>query len=225
MTIEIVLSEDQLQHLSILRDLSDDTVSNIINELKELKPTPLKPEDLSLVIKKYTPHVELILRLLLSLYNIRRQANVSSSELLDALTSAIEKAKPTWAEDQREKWKDRHPLFQQLFSLEPIWTVVKGIDLSYDYTNLLQNIKILTDIRPIFDEDASTIKGSIISHSLRISYNTRETLKNITLAMDTEDINNLLESCERALKKAKTSKYVMQEYAKIPTFIAGEEKK
>ncbi len=225
MTIKIFLSEEQLQQLSILRDLKDEDLNNIVKELKEIKPTPLKPSDLSKIIVKYSPNnVDVIVRLLLSLYNIRRQGDLTSLELLDALIDGIDSAEPTWADDEKEKWKNRQPLYKELFALESISTVVKGLDLSYDYTNLLQKIKILTDIRPIFNEDASVILGSIISHTLRISYDTREGHKNLSLAIDTEDINNLLQSCERAIKKAKTAKYFMEKSGNLRTFICGEEK-
>ncbi len=129
-----------------------------------------------------------------------------------------------WKDEEISRWKALEPQLLKLFSISVIWTVVKAANLSYEYTNLLQNIKIINDIRPIYNENASKIEGSIISYGLRIYFDSIEGNKSLSIAVDENDIIELQKKCDRALKKAKTAKDFMMSHDIDRTMICGEDK-
>ena len=212
---------------SVIRDLGAETIQAIIDKLSSLDPPPIRPSDLHRALKDILPdrlyEANILMRQLMSLYTLRRQRGVSAKELLEGLSRSITTAEPRWNDEEISRWNALEPQLQSLLSLSVVWTVVKGLDLSYDYTNLLQNAKILTDIRPVFDEDASNIQGAVVSYTLRLYFDSLEGSKSLSIALDEKDVEKLLKVCERALKKAKTAKNFMHKHDVKRTFIPGEE--
>ena len=102
-------------------------------------------------------------------------------------------------------------------------TIVKALELSYDYSNLFQTAKILADIRPVFDRQASKMEGAIISYSLRLTFRSLRESESLTIALDEKDVKQLIETCTRALKKADVAKKTMQGCGLPSTYITGEE--
>lgn len=227
MAIQLVLREDQLDALSVVRDLGSDCLKVIIDTLYSLSPPPIRPADLRKaldpILQDSPDKIEIVIEQLLSLYTLRRQRRISASEIVEGLNYGIETARQKWNENQLATWKSLQPQLLLLFDIPNIWLAVKSLDLSYDYSNLLQSAKILTDIRPLYNEDASQIEGSVISYTLRISYDSRAGNKSISIALDENDVRSLLEASERALKKASTAKKFMAEKGNVNVFICGEE--
>tara|TARA_A100001391_G_C5066162_1_gene277218 strand:+ start:556 stop:1209 length:654 start_codon:yes stop_codon:yes gene_type:complete len=85
----------------------------------------------------------------------------------------------------------------------------RSIDLAYECDNLLQTSRILTDVRPVFSEDAGSIEGAIVAHMLRIRYDSAGTDKELSFALDSADLRRLSYQCDRALLKEKTAQTQM----------------
>ena len=83
--------------------------------------------------------------------------------------------------------------------------------------------RIITDIRPIFNDDATDIDASVISYTLRLNYDNPEGNHSLSIAMDESDIEELIQQCNRAFSKAQLSKDRMRNTAGIPTIISGEQ--
>ena len=97
------------------------------------------------------------------------------------------------------------PLFRDILASRAIRTTVKSLELLYDYANLVQSSNVITDLRPVFDDEADHAIGAIVSFTLRLSYQNGNTTHSLSLAMDAEDVRRLQEQCKRALKKAESA--------------------
>lgn len=226
MPFHFTLRPYQLSDLSVLRDLGSETIQRITNKLSSLDPPPIKPSQLRKELYEMLPErhrkADIVVRLLISLCTIGRQRDIKVDELLEGLTSGIKASETRWTDEEISSWEALQPQLHDLMSISSVWTIVKALDLSYDYAHLFQTAKILTDIRPIFDEKASSIQGAVVSFTLRLYFDSLEGSKNISVALDKDDVKRLNEACERALKKAKTAKNFMLEGDINRTFICGE---
>ena len=101
--------------------------------------------------------------------------------------------------------------------------MAKALYLAYEYANLLQSVKILTDLRPVFNEGGDDIDGAVVSYTLRLYYDNPEGNHSLSVAFDEQDIQNLHKECERALTKAKTVKRMVEQGMAKPVMIAGED--
>jgi hypothetical protein len=225
MAFRLLLQPDQLDDLSIIRDLGAEKIQSIGDAFTNLTPPAIRPSDLRRALRDVFPDdplkADIVLRQIMSLYTLKRQRDLSVDDLLDGLQHGI--AAGPWTPEQISQWRDLQPKLRILFSLTTVQAVVKVLDLSYDYTNILQNVNILTDIRPIFNEEASIIEAAIVSFTLRLYFTSLEGSKSLSVALDEEDVNKLLQSCKRALDKAKTSKEFMRNNGIERTLICGEE--
>ena len=93
----------------------------------------------------------------------------------------------------------------------------KALDLSYDCDNLLQRSRVLTDIRPLFTDDAGRIEGAVVAHTLRLRYDQAGRNEEISFSLDAADLRQLVVHCDRALLKEKTARRFLMEDADVPT--------
>jgi hypothetical protein len=72
-----------------------------------------------------------------------------------------------------------------------------------EHEKIFVDSRILTDVRPVFDEDITLIPAALIVHTLKLDYIQDDEKKTFFVALDDEDIENLRQDLTRAEKKAK----------------------
>ncbi|WP_449244006.1 hypothetical protein [Desulfobacca acetoxidans] len=225
MAFRLFLQPDQLEELGIIRDLGVEKIQSIADAFNDLKPPAIRPSDLRRALGNIFPEdsrtADVVLKHIMSLYTLRRERDLSVADLFEGLKHGIEAG--GWSQEQISQWLTLQPQLQALFGLPSVQAVVKVLDLSYDYENILQKIKILTDIRPIFDDEATVIEAAIVSYTMRLYFDSLDGSKSLSIALDEEDITKLIQTCQRALNKAKTSKEFMCKNGIERTLICGEE--
>ena len=120
-----------------------------------------------------------------------------------------------------DRWRIREPELRRLLEHPRIWAIAKTLDLSYDYANLLQDARILTDVRPVFDRDATAIEAAVVSFTLRLRYDGLDGNHSLSIALNQEDVRALGAECERATKKAGVAADLMSRRASVRTIITG----
>ena len=101
--------------------------------------------------------------------------------------------------------------------------LAKASDLSTDFERLFIKAKIITDIRPIFNDERTEILATAVTSTMRLDYITHDGDDGtMSVVLDISDLNMLRDECDKALHKLRTSRDRM-EGAGISTFIGGEE--
>jgi hypothetical protein len=89
---------------------------------------------------------------------------------------------------------------------------VKATSLLAEHQHVFQDVRVLSDIRPIFGENPQELPiATVITHVLKISFLVRDHIEEFFVAMDTPDVQKMIDVLERA--KAKTQS--------LQTFIRG----
>ena len=225
MAIRFNIPKRQLAGLAIVRDLGADRLEWVAKQLSSLKQ-PLAVGDLERPLRTELSEEEAVelLRQLLSVSALGRYRNLGADTVFEGLTRGLASI-PTesrWSEEDLKRWRDLKPQLVRLFELPPVNVVAKALDLSYDYVNLLQHTRIVTDIRPVFDENEEGIAGAVVSQTLRLVFSSSDGTHSLSIAMDANDIQLLRRSCERALKKVVTAEEQLLAKLDIPVLVAGE---
>jgi hypothetical protein len=121
-------------------------------------------------------------------------------------------------------WADCRPALQRLLETESVFLAAKAIDISYDFERVYVAGRLLTSVRPVFDEDRENIKGSTIVQTLRLEFiapNGEQS--SISVALDADDIRRLEEECRYALIKAEKAKAKIEQDCDIEAIVPGEE--
>lgn len=222
MAVQLKLQPYQLRDLASVRDLGAARLRQALIDLDK-STQPLKPSDLHAILRSTLPgdveKVDSLVRLLLSLGSLSRQHELSVTELLAGIRASLEAS--GWTDQELARWAEVETTFGSMVDSPKVLVVSKATDLTYDYANLLQTAKLITDIRPIFDKGANVIQGSVVSYTLRLHFDNREGNHSLSIALDEEDVLRLKAQCDRALRKAQLARTVMAGKAEIPTIIAG----
>jgi hypothetical protein len=228
MSTEIIIPVNRLQELAQIREIELSRLNAAVSRLGSIA-NALDAEEIRRQIFEALQDEELAEILFQQLYSLswlRRQRDLSPEELVEGLSLGIRNISGSdrWTTEQLAEWDRRGPLVAQLLSLPQVHIAVKSLDLSYDYASVLQDAHIVMDIRPVFDEKADVLQGAVISHTLRLVYQTGESSQSVSLAMDVDDIRHLLESCKRALRKEETVRKELDGRLDLAVIPTGEKK-
>ena len=163
-----------------------------------------------------------IARFLISLATLRRRSFATAAELLDGISDGLPTS-PSWDKAQLERWPKCRPFLQKLLESKLIVLAAKALDLTFDFSEFCIGARILTDIRPIFDDPKDAIIGAAISQTLRLEYAGRNgEPSSISIALDLDDILHLKSACEEALHKGEVAKRLVEDKCNISTITATE---
>lgn len=223
---QLRLHPSQVADLAEIRDTPPQTLADITERLRAATPRPMRPKDLHREITQVlgidkSDAANRIMRPLLALQAILRQRRLPPDEAIEAVRLALESSSSPWEPALLERWCQVEAAFKQLLTAPAVRLVSTTLDLMYEHENLLQSARVVTDIRPVFSEDAAQIEGSVVSHTLRLRYDSTEGDHSISVAMDEADIRELKRQCERALLKAQTAQALMEK-SEVPTVISGD---
>jgi hypothetical protein len=152
-----------------------------------------------------------------------RRTPTSAREFLDRISGAIEAASED--EPRLKIWDECRPAIEQLLTTQSISLAAKALDISYDFERVCIAGRILTSIRPVFNDLRGEILGSTIVQTLRLEYISPDGHQSsISIAVDADDIKQLMTECERALNKAKVAKDEIENKFDFEAIIPGEER-
>jgi hypothetical protein len=152
-----------------------------------------------------------LLRGLLNLYNSAQMFRTTVADLMNVITDQFAAKASTPAEQNgltiwKEK-KDRICAAVESLRVDDVFLgSEKAGRLAFAHQNILKEVQILTDVRPVFNEPATTIAQAIISHSLLVEYHDGTETRRIEMALDAADVATLKRLCVRAEQKAVTMK-------------------
>lgn len=140
---------------------------------------------------------------LMLLHSISSSEEIEGEEFYAALTEKlIEIASDEWKLEFLDSWISNKAAIIELTNRDSEFGIIyKETELSYSYQNVVQDFKIITDIRPVFDKSGKKILKNIISYVLAVGYYDGHKRSVIHLAVDTSDLSRLEGLCARAATK------------------------
>jgi hypothetical protein len=89
-----------------------------------------------------------------------------------------------------------------LLTSAPMQRAAKALDLRNAYERILLTSRVVSDIRPIFDDEtADSFEAAVVNHTLQLKYSDGARDHELHIAVDVDDLKRLREQIDRALKK------------------------
>jgi hypothetical protein len=152
-----------------------------------------------------------IIEVIYGLYFVREFANVSQSVFLSDLLESIQQSKDPALVLAANEVAEIEKRFERLLSIETIHAVSKSVRLQRDGERIYCTSKILSDIRPVFKNDAAVRPiGAVITHTLKLDYHNDADGKEFFVVLDGQDLIALKEVLDRALAKDKTLRELLR---------------
>ena len=139
----------------------------------------------------------------------RRETDLDGKGFVDQITQALPRDTTSlWDAANNNLWeqysKQIADALESLNDDHPLFVSSKATSLANTHQNLLLSSRLLTDVRPVFDDAGTKILEMVISHTLALNiHDGRSERQLITITLDMEDILSLKEQCERAERKAR----------------------
>jgi hypothetical protein len=99
----------------------------------------------------------------------------------------------------------------KILSVDPLAARIKSQTVLREYEHILCDARVLTDLRPVFGSNPTAPpSGAGVIHTLRIRYHEGNEIKEFYVALDSDDIEDLRKSMERAKLKAESLQSVLK---------------
>jgi len=204
--IGITIPDSEIQAFKEFSRVDTNFLEKLADEIA-LKSPSIDPEGLikSVVSVSDLPEgkVRSVLRLVCRLAFVQRRMEMEVSSFVGALTEDLSRrSTKEWTNEDREAWLARIPIFQKFLLPEgPIALGAKASDLLVEKPNIFLKTRIITDVRPVFDDPGKKIQCVIPSHTLVIRFIEAGDLNEFHVSMDIEDLRLMKDHLERAIEK------------------------
>ena len=220
---KIQLNQDQLADWELVLanlDISIDAVAKLkCNGKPRLRASSIRDE-----FQESTGDVALatgLARQLISLASYTRQLELKNDECVDNVISSLSSLLTEESKGRLEV------LIESALECDSIVVSGKSLMLSFGADTIFRDVKIITDIRPIFNSagpngEPNGAHGAVVVQTMQISAVSDSNMRSFSVSMDSRDIDDLINKLQRAKIKATLSLDILKEGG-IEGFIAGEE--
>lgn len=109
-----------------------------------------------------------------------------------------------WTDADKQNWNVSKEALKRLLGSQTAFSVsVKALELLTEQPLWLRASRIVTDMRPVFDDSASQLNGMALVHTLVLRCQEANTARDLHVALDDADIDALRDQLERARRKSK----------------------
>lgn len=226
LTPQIVLTPSHRDDLATICRIGAEKLTRVADRIEAARFTILR-EKVDKIIEEVAGPIDgvALSRMLYGIGASLRRRDFSAANILDQLGRSAASASDS--KDSRfENWPACQKILERLLALPSIKIGAKAIDISYDFERVYVVGRVLTSIRPVFDDERRDILGSTVVQTLRLEYLVSDgRQENISVAMDLDDLRALKEECESAIEKAVQAKKRFEEKLDLEVMMPGEETK
>ncbi|MCE0498564.1 MAG: hypothetical protein LV481_11520 [Methylacidiphilales bacterium] len=206
---EATIPEDAYSAIQALVELGTKDFDALVDALSKAKPA-IDPSDFCKHLSEQSPQIKfsVIASILDELFRMevaRESWNLPVPEFAKHLAdAALEEASEEFpiTPESRDVLEAR--LSRIFESRKALSLTAKALSIVTDQPHLFYSAKLLSDIRPVFNESGKSIDAMVILHNLRIHYGDGEEHKDFVVTLDRRDIKKLRSVLERAEQKAET---------------------
>jgi hypothetical protein len=203
--------------LAKIPNLSEEQIREIISVLESTPQQIIQrrvfDEDTASRIQS-TPSgdAKLITDALFGLYMGRAIARVSIPAYVEDIVQTLREDKneaTSWTQSEEIVNQFRQRL-TDLLSVDALNIITKSYDVLVQHEHIFSEARVLTDVRPIFSESVEEPPlAAVIVHMLKIEYSQDDDHKQFFVALDTKDIQILIDALNRAQSKAESLKSIL----------------
>jgi hypothetical protein len=214
---KISIPERVLPGFDILSNLEKSKLNNLIGYLKNIK-VGIKFDVLATELEEFfnPKDSNLIVLTLISFSELFENTDRNFNQLAEELaTSYVEISNSEINLDTKNKLQNN--LLEIFNNCNQLITTLKAKGLAVENENTLTSVKLLSDIRPVFNlKIEEKDRSAIILHKIHLEYQKESESKDIFITLDSDDLRILLKTIERAIKK---DQIIRDDYQGVFNFI------
>lgn len=193
MEMDLKIPKEDFESLIELLNLSDNEFDSIVEDIEKMS-FDLNFKSIESKLRNITSNYKVILGLYFTFCKFDIPEDKFAHQLAEYYKNKIDDDSANNEIEQR---------ILKLFKKEnPIRIAIKSRILISEVSNLYDECRVLTDVRPVFSsKEESSIISKVILSNLKISYRKNEDFKEFFVTLEEEDLRKLKDVIERAIKK------------------------
>ena len=171
------------------------------------QPLTLHPDALSEALSERAQidlsATRLVVSVLWRLALVQRRLGLNTAAFVQGLGVALRDAPGDgWRAEDGEALAERTQVLERLLHADgPLASGAKAGALLFEQQLVLCNSRVVTDVRPVFDEAANLVQAFVPFHTLALTCHEGGETREFHIAMDLNDVAELREHLERAERK------------------------
>lgn len=143
---------------------------------------------------------------LMPLNHLRVYLKLETPEFMQLISNTLEKVSTEkWKQEDFKSWKKIEEDVAPLFEKDNFFSIVnKCYQLLSNRPLPIHELKILSELRPVYSEDATVVKAFVLANTLVVDYAEGETKHTIHFSLDMDDLRDLSSEVDRAKLKGET---------------------
>ena len=148
--------------------------------------------------------IDNLLTIAVQLSHARHEADEKPARVLERIAESLQHGNfPEWKEKYAQAWHERQPMLEQIIAINgAIDVMAKVRGLLFNFQSVLLDSAVLTDVRHIYDEDASRIVGGLILHTVSLEYFDGTQPHQLHVTLSATDVSQLILQLQRSERKA-----------------------
>lgn len=227
MALKVSIRPSQLEEIRCFSALTDQDLKALLDHVAKLDHPLLGSKELEKQVEDALPQkaadAQLIARLIGSLAFLKRRKGIDGGQIADAIEIGLKADQVRLKIDNKLiiDFGAHKKALAQLLNQSLLTSSTKVVDLAFDSPNALQEIRINTDVRPVFSDSADSVLGAAIMHRLMIEISDARGTTEIEIVLTDADLKRVKEVAERALTKASIIENGILANGKIRAYRAG----
>jgi hypothetical protein len=194
-----------------IRTLGEAHLNELIAALETAPPVLQRKELTALLASKTSGSTEAeldqILGTLIGMLSTLFQFDLSSAEFAERVCRAMEESENEALRISRKECDSFKHRLVKLLDLEPLLYPAKAFNVLYDHDRVFVHARAVTDVRAVFGSDTEVPpKAAAIVHMLNITCQRGDGEENVYVALDSQDVESLITTLQRALSKTRSLK-------------------
>jgi hypothetical protein len=146
---------------------------------------------------------------LLNVYLAQTQLKLSPDAIARLISDSLHSATAQEHQELAKRWDEARPAItaalKKLGPDHPLVIASKAYRVAISRQYELIEMRIYTDIRPVFNEAGDSIHQAVVTHVLSIDYHDGTDHRVVQFNLDANDVRDLKEMCERAERSLRGS--------------------
>ncbi|UYP43922.1 hypothetical protein NEF87_000207 [Candidatus Lokiarchaeum ossiferum] len=198
------------KNIQDLLSISESNRKKFLEQIQMASPT-LEIQELIDCSESELQYPSQMLMFLSMIYRIFKESKTNLGDFRISLEDAINEL---GISKEHEKYSDIINFFMESIQLDNTLGISSKANATMiDHSQIIRKTRILTDIRPLFQDNFDeSVKTGVIYHMLKLTTRQNKIEKNQYIAFDFEDLVNLKNTIDRALRKEKNIRQSLNDW-------------
>jgi len=208
---KIPVPANAYESLAALVDLGPERVAKLAELASAKQGVVQLPNSLSRAISEWAQELKVpvgmlakaVTNVIIPANGLRIEYDLRQPEFVEAFRESVkQRASDDWKKKYEDKWPEIAAALAPLFLPDNVFSVtMKVAQLLGSQAAVLLDAKVLTEMRPIYDEAAKRIQTFVRTNTLILTYHQDGCPHTIHVSMDSNDLRKMAVAIRRAEKK------------------------